>query len=84
MIEHIHHRNTILRARQVKQIVDELYEPGRLDRCKLWVYRHHVRKVYCISERTFFFYLSIADLPLPEDTNKPEYDKRQLRLFDDF
>ena len=73
--------NLTLRAIIVKRMVDSSYEAGRHDRCKRWVYRNIVMKVYPMSERTFFRYLRIA-----EDAEKPvqqqQEDKRQLKLFE--
>ncbi len=54
------YKNTIHRAIKVAEIVNEHYEPERLDRCKLWVYRNYVNKIYPMSERTFFRMLKIA------------------------
>lgn len=65
---HKKHVSTIVRASQIKELVARHYEPGRQDRCKLWVYRHIVYPKYGISERTFFRMLD----------EKTEEDKRQL------
>ena len=67
--------NTILKAKIVKQLVAENYEPGRLDRCRLWVYRTIVRKRIPMSERTFFRLLHM-------DTEAAQPRERQLSLFD--
>jgi len=61
-------------AEKVKQLLELHYEPGRQDRCKLWVYRNIIKKETGISERTFFRYLKKIE---PE---KKE-DDRQLKLF---
>lgn len=53
--------NTRERAKKVRDIVAKHYEAGRQDRCKRWVYLHIVRKIYPISERTFYRYLGIKD-----------------------
>jgi len=74
------HNNTLLRARRIKEIVDANYEPGRHDRCKLWIYRNIINKKYPISISTFFRYLNIA-----EGNNNPKQlldDPNQLKLFD--
>ncbi|MCQ2250030.1 MAG: hypothetical protein MJZ66_02855 [Bacteroidales bacterium] len=55
------HKSTIKRAELVKQIVDQHYEPGRQDRCKLWVYRTKILPIFGISLRTFFNYLRLSD-----------------------
>jgi hypothetical protein len=47
-------KNVTDRNRKIREIVAEHYEPGRQDRCKLWVYRKVVVKIYPISERTFW------------------------------
>ena len=46
-------KNYIARARRVKVIVDEHYEPGNNRRCLRQVWRHEVMPVYPMSERTF-------------------------------
>ena len=51
-------KSTAKKAQRIQQIVKEHYEPGRQDRCKLWVYRNFIVKEYGISQRTFFAYLS--------------------------
>jgi hypothetical protein len=69
------------RALDVRRIVEQYYVKGRNDRCKLWVYRHHVRPLYYISERTFFRYLQVAgkgDLPVREEKQR----FKQLELFE--
>lgn len=43
-----------IRASQIKDIVNQYYEPGRQDRCKAWVYRTYIRRQFGISERTFY------------------------------
>ena len=67
--------NTQKRAKLVQELVNEHYEPGRQDRCKLWVYRNIVSKIYPMSQRTFFRLLKITS------DEKKEEDKRQLKLF---
>jgi hypothetical protein len=71
-------KNMLLRAKMVQDLTAEHYEAGRHDRCKRWVFRHIVSKVYPMSERTFFRYLSI-DITVESDSKKE--DKRQLKLF---
>jgi len=56
-------KSTVERARIIRAIVEEHYEEGRQDRCKLWVYRNVIRKQYPMSERTFFRLLSLANEP---------------------
>ncbi|MBR6176284.1 MAG: hypothetical protein IKQ70_00200 [Bacteroidales bacterium] len=53
-------KSTEKKAQRIRQIVDEHYEPGRQDRCKLWVFRNYIAKEYGICQRTFFAYLSRA------------------------
>lgn len=71
----IMHKSTLKKAEQVRVIVAEHYEPGRQDRCKLWVYRKYILPQMAISQRTFFLYLKIA---LNEHQNSCPV---QLRLF---
>lgn len=71
-----HHESRRMLAERVKTIVREHYEPGRHDRCKLWVYRNFVKPQIGISERTFW---RCQD----EDSSKNECkdDPRQMKLF---
>lgn len=71
--------NMLLRAKMVQDLTAAHYEPGRHDRCKRWVFMHIVCKVYPMSERTFFRYLSI-DTEKHKTTDQ-KVDKRQLKLF---
>lgn len=70
-------KSTRTRAQKIKELVEQNYEPGRQDRCKLWVYRNVVRKQFAISERTYFRLLALDN----QDAT-PQEDKRQLRLFE--
>ncbi|MDR1120055.1 MAG: hypothetical protein LBM08_03980 [Dysgonamonadaceae bacterium] len=70
-------KNVIKRALLVQKILKEHYEPGRQDRCKLWVWRNVINKIYPISEATFFRYLKVL-----EDAGQ-EPAGRQSDLFDD-
>ena len=73
--------NTIKKAHLIAKIVEQHYEPGRQDRCKMWVYRNVIMKIYPCSPVTYFRLLKIAR----ENTIaiKKEIDKRQLKLFND-
>ncbi len=51
--------NLLKRIEKVQQIVKENYEPGNQSKCKLQVFRNHVQKIYPMSERTFWRYMSI-------------------------
>jgi hypothetical protein len=70
-------KNTIEKAQKVQEIVRQHYEPGRQDRCKLWVFRNIVIKTSPMSESTFFRYLSIEREPEQKQTQ----DDRRLKLF---
>lgn len=70
------HASTRKKAEVIRAIVDQYYEPGRQDRCKLWVYRNIVARQTGISERTFFRYLNI-DEPQSDNRRMPV----QLSLF---
>lgn len=69
-------KSTRRKAEKVKDLVRQHYQPGRQDRCLLWVYRHIVKPDTGISERTYFRYLVEM-----EEEAKQE-DPNQLRLFD--
>jgi hypothetical protein len=70
-------KNAIRRALDVQRLLAEHYEPGRQDRCKLWVFRNFVNPLYHISEGTFFRYLKVEENP---EENKE--NDGQLKLFD--
>ena len=78
-MSHRSRKNMLLRAKMVQVLTAEHYEAGRHDRCKRWVFRHIVSKVYPMSERTFFRYLSIDTDE--ESAGRKQEDKRQLKLF---
>jgi hypothetical protein len=50
-------KNTMEKRRLVRELVARHYEPGRQDRCKRWVYRNVVLRIYPMSERTFYRYI---------------------------
>lgn len=56
--------NTIRRAQLVREMLEAHYQPGRQDRCKLWVLRNVIRKTYPISDSTFFRYLRRSEEPV--------------------
>ena len=64
-----------LRAKAIKRIAAEHYEPGRQDRCYKWVWKRHIRPVYVICYNTFLKYLKCVE-PGAEDGGT------QLRLFE--
>ena len=70
------HKSTRKKAKQIQELVARNYEPGRQDRCKLWVYRHHVKPAFGISKSTFFRHLKV----IVEDKEDKE-DKKQLKMF---
>ena len=53
--------NIIKKARLISHLVQQHYEPGNQNKCKLQVYRKYVKPCYFISERTFWRYLEIAN-----------------------
>jgi hypothetical protein len=69
--------NTVKKAKLIQELVARYYEPGRQDRCLLWVYRNVVVKQYPMCERTYFRYLKIQT----ESVTPAEEDKNQLKLF---
>lgn len=69
--------NTVLRAKKVQELTAQHYEPGRHDRCKKWVYRNVIVKIYPMSERTFFRLLSTK----VDESEDVIDDPRQSKLF---
>ncbi len=76
--------NNINKALMIAGIVEQNYEPGRQDRCRMWVYRSIIRKEYPMSERTFWRMLALArEIKLKQQkTSNYEMGYRQGRLFD--
>lgn len=70
--------NTRKKAMLVQELVRKYYEPGRQDRCMLWVYRHYVNKIYPMSVATFYRYMNMK---VEEDKKEDEEDKKQLKLW---
>lgn len=66
-------KSTQKRAEQIMRLLAEYYEPGRQDRCKRWVYLHHVLHTLGISERTFYRYLGEYSRRQPNAPPMPEY-----------
>ncbi|MBK9292583.1 MAG: hypothetical protein IPM52_13305 [Bacteroidetes bacterium] len=71
--------NTMRKARLIRQMVDEHYEPGRQDRNRKWVYRNIVVKIYPMSLTTFWRYMRLTrnEADLTDKAN----NAGQLRLF---
>ena len=67
--------NLLKRIENVQRIVEENYEAGRQDKCKLQAYRKNVMSVYPMSERTFWRYMN-TDVNAKK--NKKDVDSRQL------
>jgi hypothetical protein len=74
--KHHIHRSRRVNAERVKAVLRQWYEPGRNDRCKLWVFREKIEKPFGISESTFWRYQREID----EEMGEGE-DKSQLSLF---
>lgn len=63
-----------MRARAIREITAQHYEPGRQDRCRKWVWRKYIRPVYGMCYVTYLKYLNT---PLDENEKKDG----QLTLF---
>lgn len=74
---HPKHISTKLSADRVKAIIREHYDPERRDRCKLAIYRHKIKPLTGISERTFWRYMNEIET---EDVRTKD-DPNQLKLF---
>ncbi|HOI31203.1 MAG: hypothetical protein PHG67_06055 [Bacteroidales bacterium] len=70
--------NTKRKAEKVRQLVEQHYEPGRQDRNKRWVFRNVVVKIYPMSERNFWRYMTLTK---PRKTVSETEDPSQLKLF---
>jgi len=76
MAKHPKHISRRISAEKIKEIIKKEYEPGRQDKCKLWVYRNYVFPATGISERTFWRYQKAVD-----DEMKLDDNPSQLKLF---
>ena len=74
------HKSTRKKAELIQKMVADNYLPERHDRCKLWVYRNHIRNTIPMSERTFWRYVNM-DVTSTSSVTEEE-DVRQLRLFE--
>lgn len=78
--------NRIRRARLVKDIVDEYYEPQSHRGSMLDIYRRKVNTIYPMSIPTFYRYMTIAisiDGFIGKDANRIECRKVVSQLSDD-
>jgi len=72
-------KNTLLRIKNVCEITQQHYEPGRQDKCYKAVWRSFVFPVYPMHYRTFLNYINT---PLGElADNKKAGSFNQLKLF---
>ena len=74
--KHHTHSSRRVNAERVKAVIKQWYEPGRNDKCKLWVYREKIQKQFGISQSTFWRYQREID----EEMGDVD-DKNQLSLF---
>lgn len=70
-----HHRNTLLRMKNVCEIAARYYEPGRADRCYKEVWRRYVYPVYPCCYRTFLNYIGV-----PVDAELKKQSSGQMSL----
>lgn len=75
----VHRPSTYARARLIRQIAAEHYEPGNQRRSYHAVWRRYIRPVYGCCYITFLFYLHLPD---PQEAQPEKEDPRQLRLFE--
>ena len=79
--------NMIKRARRVKAIVDEFYEPHSMRGSMLNVYRHKVYHQFPISQATFYRYMDIAigiDGYIGNGQNRIRRTKKRVAPTDDY
>lgn len=70
--------NLLKRIENVQRIVEENYEPGNQNKCKLQAYRRNVMAIYPMSERTFWRYMN-TDVNAKSGKGQQD-DPRQLKL----
>jgi hypothetical protein len=70
--------NLLKRIGNVRRIVEENYEPGNQNKCKLQAYRRNVVSIYPMSERTFWRYMN-ADVNAQKEQGQQD-DPGQLKL----
>ena len=82
------HKSTRKKAELIQKMVADNYEPERQDRCKLWVYRNHIRNTIPMSERTFWRYVNMkvtstgSVTATGSATEESGEEKGQLRLWE--
>lgn len=54
-----YHENTLMRIRNVCEITQQHYEPGRKDRCYKEIWRRYVYPIYPCCYRTYLTYIGI-------------------------
>jgi len=70
-------KNKILLAKNIQKLIDENYEKENQSKSKSAAYRKIIRKIYPMSERTFW---RLANIDVPDDVSQQK-DSRQLSLF---
>lgn len=50
----------MVRALQMRRVVEQHYEPGRQDRCLRWVWQREIWPVWGVEYRTFLFHIKKA------------------------
>lgn len=63
--------NLLKRIENVQRIVEENYESGNQNKCKLQAYRRNVMAIYPMSERTFWRYMN-TDVDAKKNTQKDD------------
>lgn len=71
-----HHKNTIERAKKIRQLTEKYYEQGNNARCYKAVWRKYIYPVYPMCYRTYLNALAIPTPPPQEPT------ARQLTFWD--
>lgn len=70
-----------IRARTIQDTARKHFEPGNQAKCWRQVHKKHIQPVFGICYDTFLKYLKVDVSDIGQE--KPEIDKRQLKLFDE-
>lgn len=74
------YRSTIIRIKEILEIVDRNYEIGNQKRCYKAIWRDFIYPKYGICYDTFLSYIGVKPSELKDDDNEIQ-DPNQLSLF---
>lgn len=70
-------KNVLKRIEIIQQIVNEKYEEGNQSKSKRQVWRHHINRMYPMSERTFYNYMGTD---VKKEMKKAEHGQMKIEF----